>query len=171
VSRAIQLRNEGAGPKLSLGRRQCRASRRWLPLGLLALTAISSRSAHRPALARAAAIRGTADSGLRPGGLAALATASLPIELAVPTPTGHPAAEIDAHGAVIGGRASTQPGFLALQSYHDRLNNRWTEIVEWNNLADAHAAMERIQRDPSLAGVMAFIAPESLVVGHHERLI
>jgi hypothetical protein len=32
--------------------------------------------------------------------------------------------------------------------------------------------MERIQRDPSLAGVvMAFIAPESLVVGHHEQLI
>jgi len=87
------------------------------------------------------------------------------------TPTGHPTAEIDAHGAVIGGRASTQPGFLARQSYHDRSDNHWTEIVEWNSLAEAHAAMERIQCASSLASVMAFIAPEALLVGHHERLI
>jgi DNA transformation protein len=41
------------------------------------------------------------------------------------------------------------------------LNNRWAEIVEWNNLADAHAAMERIQRDPSLAGVVMAFMPQS----------
>lgn len=56
---------------------------------------------------------------------------------------------------LIGGRPSTQPGFLVRQSYHDRSNNRWTEIVEWNNLADAHAAMERIQRDPSQASAQS----------------
>ena len=45
----------------------------------------SRRSVRPPTLARTAAIQGTADLGLRTGGLAAVTTASPPRELAVPT--------------------------------------------------------------------------------------
>ncbi len=49
------------------------------------------RSIRPPPLARAAAMRGTADLGSRPGGLDATTTAPLPRELVVPTRSGLPA--------------------------------------------------------------------------------
>lgn len=71
----------------------------------------------------------------------------------------------------LGNWAQMQPGFLARQSYHDQQSNRWTDVVEWKSVADAKAAMERSQQEASLADVMTLIAPDSLYVGHHERLI
>lgn len=71
----------------------------------------------------------------------------------------------------IGDWAQRQPGFLARQSYHDPQSNRWTDVVEWRHMTDAQAAMERIRQEASLADVMTLIVPDSLYVGHHERLI
>lgn len=71
----------------------------------------------------------------------------------------------------IGDWARLQPGFVARQSYHDPHANRWTDVVEWSDLAHAQAAMERSQREASLAEILALIDPVSLQVGHCERLI
>jgi hypothetical protein len=65
----------------------CSVSRRWLPLPLLALTAIKQSFGASTGPGRSGSYTRYswryADSGVRPGGLAALATASLPSELAV----------------------------------------------------------------------------------------
>lgn len=67
--------------------------------------------------------------------------------------------------------AATQPGFLSRQSYHDPQQARWTDVVEWSNLAQATAAMERSQREPALASVMSLIDPSTLHAGHFEKRI
>jgi hypothetical protein len=44
-------------------------------------------------------------------------------------------------------------------------------MVEWSSLDQATAAMERSQREPALAGVMALIEPATLHAGHFEKRI
>jgi hypothetical protein len=70
-----------------IGRQLSSVSRRWLPLPLLALTAIKQSFGASTGPGRSGSYTRYswryADSGVRPGGLAALATASLPSELAV----------------------------------------------------------------------------------------
>lgn len=70
----------------------------------------------------------------------------------------------------LGGWAATQPGFLSRQSYHDPSHARWTDVVEWRSLDEAKSAMERSQCEPSLAGIMALIAPETVHAGHYEKM-
>lgn len=67
--------------------------------------------------------------------------------------------------------AAKQPGFLSRQSFHDPRQSRWTDMVEWSSLDQATAAMERSQREPALAGVMALIDPATLHAGHFEKRI
>jgi hypothetical protein len=67
--------------------------------------------------------------------------------------------------------AAAQPGFLSRQSYHDARQSRWTDVVEWRDLEQATAAMERSQREPALAGVMALIDSATVHAGHFERRI
>lgn len=67
--------------------------------------------------------------------------------------------------------AATQPGFLSRHSYHDPRQSRWTDVVEWSNLDQAVAAMERSQREPALASVMELIDPSTLHAGHFEKRI
>lgn len=67
--------------------------------------------------------------------------------------------------------AATQPGFLSRQSFLDPRQSRWTDVVEWSSLDQATAAMERSQREPALAGVMALIDPATLHAGHFEKRI
>jgi hypothetical protein len=71
----------------------------------------------------------------------------------------------------LGAWAATQPGFLSRQSFHDTRQSRWTDVVEWSSLDQATAAMERSQREPALASVMALIDPATLHVGHFEKRI
>lgn len=70
----------------------------------------------------------------------------------------------------LGGWAATQPGFMSRQSYHDPSQARWTDVVAWSSLDEAKSAMERSQREPSLAGIMALIATETLHAGHFEKM-
>lgn len=67
--------------------------------------------------------------------------------------------------------AAKQPGFLSRQSFHAPRQSRWTDMVEWSSLDQATAAMERSQREPALAGVMALIDPATLHAGHFEKRI
>jgi hypothetical protein len=67
--------------------------------------------------------------------------------------------------------AATQPGFLSRQSFHDARQSRWTDVFEWSSLDHATAAMERSQREPTLASFMALIDPATLHAGHFERRI
>jgi hypothetical protein len=72
---------------------------------------------------------------------------------------------------VLGSWAATQPGFVSRQSYYDPRQARWTDVVEWSSLDEATAAMERSQREPELASVMAHIDPATLHAGHFEKRI
>lgn len=69
----------------------------------------------------------------------------------------------------LGRWAATQPGFVTRQSYHDSRQARWTDVVEWSSLGQATAAMERSQREPALASVMALIEPSTVHAGHFEK--
>lgn len=69
----------------------------------------------------------------------------------------------------IGRWASSQPGFLSRQSYHDPQTNLWTDIVEWQSELLAHEAMERSLCDPSLGKVMSQMSPDTIQVGHFQR--
>jgi hypothetical protein len=71
---------------------------------------------------------------------------------------------------LLGDWAAAQGGFISRQSFHDRQSNRWTDVVEWNSLPEAQAAMAASQQEPKLAAVMDAIAPEPLSMGHYERL-
>jgi hypothetical protein len=71
----------------------------------------------------------------------------------------------------LGRWVQTQPGYVARQCYRDPQSNRWTDVVEWSNQADALAAMQRSQNEASLAGAMALLDPHSIHVGHFERLL
>jgi heme-degrading monooxygenase HmoA len=71
----------------------------------------------------------------------------------------------------LGRWVAEQPGFLARQSYHEPQADRWTDVVEWQTKADAHAAMQRSQREASLAVAMALISTDTLHVGHYEKLL
>ncbi len=71
----------------------------------------------------------------------------------------------------LGDWAAMQPGFVARQSYLDPSQARWTDVVAWSSLDEAKSAMERSQREPSLAGVMALIAPETVHAGHYEKML
>ena len=42
-------------------------------------------------------------------------------------------------------------------------------MVEWSSLDQATAAMERSQREPALAGVMALIDTATVHAGHFEK--
>jgi hypothetical protein len=66
---------------------------------------------------------------------------------------------------------ATQPGFLSRQSFHEPRQSRWIDVVEWSSLDQATAAMERSQREPALASVMALIDPATLHAGHFEKRI
>jgi len=79
-----------------------------------------------------------------------------------------PERQIDAM-KVLGRWAATQPGFVSRQSYHDPSQGRWTDVVEWDHLDSATAAMERSQREPSLASAMSLIDPDTLHAGHFEK--
>jgi hypothetical protein len=71
----------------------------------------------------------------------------------------------------LGDWAAMQPGFVARQSYLDPSQARWTDVVAWSSLDEAKSAMERSQREPSLAGIMALIAPETVHAGHYEKML
>lgn len=71
----------------------------------------------------------------------------------------------------LGAWAATQPGFLSRQSFHDPRQSRWTDVVEWGSLDQATAAMERSQREPALASIMALIDSATLHAGHFEKRI
>jgi hypothetical protein len=71
----------------------------------------------------------------------------------------------------LGSWAAAQPGFVSRQSFYDPQQGRWTDLVEWSSLDQAIAAMERSQREPELAAVMADIDPSTLHAGHFEKRI
>lgn len=69
----------------------------------------------------------------------------------------------------LGAWVAAQPGFLSRQRCHDARQAPWTDLVEWSNLDQATAAMERSRREPSLAGIMALIDPGTLHAGHFDK--
>jgi hypothetical protein len=61
---------------------------------------------------------------------------------------------------------AAQPGFVSRVLLGPDEEGRYTDLVRWSSLAEAHAAMERSQRDPELAALFAAIDPGAVEVIH-----
>jgi hypothetical protein len=57
------------------------------------------------------------------------------------------------------------PGFVARRLTRGD-DGRWTDYVEWDSLASAQAAAERIMADPGAADFIGAIAPDSIEMRH-----
>ena len=82
---------------------------------------------------------------------------------------GQPAATQQQRLEVMGRWVKSQPGFLGRSAYYDAQQDRWVDFVTWEDLASAHAAMERSQQEPSLADAMRALDTATMAMGHYER--
>lgn len=64
-----------------------------------------------------------------------------------------------------GAALATQPGFVRRSLLRDD-SGLWTDLVEWRNLPQAHAAAQAMMADPGFAPFVQAIAMETLQMRH-----
>lgn len=75
------------------------------------------------------------------------------------------------HIDLMGTWLAIQPGFIDRKCYYDEQQNRWIDVVIWESLTVAEAAMARSLEDQALAQVLSSIDTGEITMGHYVRYV